>query len=140
MAGEKCFVCGMSCWYEGRLRGASGACQSCYMRLKRRLGSNWMKLAQEAISDGRKSELMCRNYKPPVSAPADDVEVTGGTVYLTRERMEQAAQQAYEIAKKNPSVRAIPVAVSGTLESGVVIYFTPFLDKTGRLDVKPLTE
>lgn len=139
---RKCWVC------LGSMKqvGGRGVCLTCYNRNYRRFGPQWYEIARAAVDAGNRHMLGAKSRneqcvvaelrKTPVNAPPAPVQrVCNGSAVPTG-----PAGVALLEARKDPTRTVIPVPLGPDHTMSPILYFTPYLDAKGQIQVRPVTQ
>lgn len=142
MTAKKCWVC------LGSMKqvGGRGVCLTCYNRNYRRFGPQWYEIARAAVDAGNRHLLGSKSFhergvvaelrKTPVKAPPAPVQ----RVYDDSAVPTGPAGVALLEARKNPERTIIAVPLGADHATSPILYFTPYLDAKGRIQVRPVTQ
>lgn len=142
MTSKKCWVC------LGSMEkvGGRGVCLTCYNRNYRRFGPQWYEIARAAVDAGNRNLLGSKSHaergvvaelrKTPVTAPPAPVQrVCDGSPVPTGPKGFALLE-----ARKDPTRAVIPVVLGPDHATSPILYFTPYLDSKGRIQVRPVTQ
>lgn len=142
MTCKKCWVC----LAPKKQEGPKGACLTCYNRNWKRFGKQWESICRVAIDAGNRHLLLPqtigrrlhvqRFLEGPVKAPPAPVQ----RVYDDSAVPTGPAGVALLEARKNPARSVIPVPLGPAHTTSDILYFTPYLDSKGRIQVRPVTQ
>lgn len=126
--------------------GGRGVCLTCYNRNYRRFGPQWESVCRAAIDAGNRHLLLTqtngrrlhvqRFLEGPVKAPPAPVQ----RVYDDSAVPTGPKGVALLEARKNPARTVIAVPLGSDHTRADILYFTPYLDAKGRIQVRPVTE
>lgn len=139
---KKCWVC------LGSMKqvGGRGVCLTCYNRNYRRFGPQWYEICRAAVDAGNRHLLGSKSFherrvvaelrKTPVKAPPAPVQ----RVYDDSAVPTGPKGVALLEARKNPERMVIAVPLGPDHTRADILYFTPYLDAKGRIQVRPVTQ